>query len=82
MSTTASHSHDALERIQDRLDQLRAESERMEAKLTSEISAIDRELLLADCLNALRIVNTRNLSEGQRAQISGVKIRLREAMRA
>jgi hypothetical protein len=41
---------------------------------------LETELLLADALSALRLVSTRNMSEGQRSQIAGLKKRITQAL--
>lgn len=81
--THAARTHDIIDRLQrmrDDIDaRIRDEEERAE-KLQAELGRYDATLLLADALAALRTVNTRNLSEGQRQQIAGVKERLRRAI--
>ena len=81
--THAARTHDIIDRLQrmrDELDARIADEEARAAKLHDELSRYDATLLLADALAALRTVNTRNLSEGQRQQIAGVKDRLRRAL--
>lgn len=81
--THAARTHDIIDRLQrmrDDIDaRIRDEEERAE-RLQAELGSYDATLLLADALAALRVVNTRNLSEGQRQQIAGVKDRLRRAI--
>lgn len=72
---------DRLIAIRDRIDALLAAEQARTDKLCEELSKIDQTLLLADALAVLRAVPTRNMSEGQRQQISGVKDRIRRAMR-
>ena len=71
---------DRLQRMRDDIDARIADEEARAAKLQDELSRYDATLLLADALAALRVVNTRNLSEGQRQQIAGVKDRIRKAL--
>ena len=70
----------------DPIDRLIAMRERIEAMIAEEqrkadkLSAIERDLLLADALAVLRDVSTDNLSEGKRARVTGVRERLRKAL--
>lgn len=71
---------DRLMAIRDRIDALLEAEQARTDKLCEELSTIDQTLLLADALAVLRAVPTRNMSEGQRAQLAGVKERIRRAM--
>lgn len=66
----------AIDTVLDRLAQLREEEEARLAKLHEH----NAKLLLADALAALRVVDTRKMSDGQKSQIAGVKDRLRRAI--
>ena len=69
MTTHASRSMEALERLERERDAL---NERIEqVKTEAEV-----ELLMADVLALLRDLNTRNWSEGQRTRAQGVKKRI------
>jgi len=71
---------DRLQKMRDDIDARIAEEEERAKKLASIVETHEAALLLADALAALRLVNTRNMSDGQRVQIAGVKDRIRKAI--
>lgn len=83
--THAAKSHDAFERLQELRDELERhakEAEALQGRLERAQREADLALLLADVAGVLRDVDTRNLSEGKRVRLQGVRQRVLEAMRA
>jgi hypothetical protein len=83
MSTHASHTHDVIERLEkmrDRIDELRAEESKRQGVLHAELNEAERELLLADCFQLFRQLPTRNFSESQRLRVHGVLGRLKDQL--
>ena len=75
----ASRSHDAFERLEDIKDQLaalRQKEEALQSILALAQQQAELALLLADIASVLRDYPQRNLSEGQRLRINGVKSRI------
>jgi len=71
---------DRLQTIKDRCDAHLEKAAKAAKKLETEMANLETELLLADALAALRLVSTRNMSEGQRNQIAGLKKRITQAL--
>jgi glutamate-1-semialdehyde aminotransferase len=70
---------------------LREQAKELEAKLAADIAELEAEaeyrnaqaemaLLLADVASVLRDVDTRNLSEGKRVRVQGVRKRVFQAL--
>ncbi len=76
-------SHDAFQRIEERNAEL-AEIAKREADIRSKLeraqAEADMALLLADVASVLRDVDTRNLSEGKRVRVQGVRKRVFQAL--
>jgi energy-coupling factor transporter ATP-binding protein EcfA2 len=82
--TYASKSHEAAEaaeRIRDELQQTFDHIDTLKRQLADAEKQVDLQLLLADLASMLREVPTRNLSEGQRHRLAGLRKRLSD-MRA
>ncbi len=71
---------DRLQTIKDRCEAHLETAARAAERLETEMANLETELLLADALSALRLVSTRNMSEGQRSQIAGLKKRITQAL--
>ncbi|OQW71691.1 MAG: hypothetical protein BVN33_14765 [Proteobacteria bacterium ST_bin13] len=76
-------SHDAFQRIEEANAEL-AEIAKREADIRSKLeraqAEADMALLLADVASVLRDVDTRNLSEGKRVRVQGVRKRVFQAL--
>lgn len=77
MTTHASHSHDAIERLMELRDRLDERIKEEEARREKLIEATELALLMADCVQVLRQIPDRNLSESQRLRVNGVLGRLK-----
>ena len=81
--TFIAKSHDAFQRIEEANAEL-AEIAKREADIRSKLERAQAEadlaLLLADVASVLRDVDTRNLSEGKRIRVQGVRKRVFQAM--
>jgi len=79
----ASRTHEIFQRIEDaeaELAEIRAREADIQTKLDRARQEADLALLLADVASVLREVDTRNLSEGKRLRVQGVKKRVFAAM--
>lgn len=77
--THASRTHEALARAEEIKDQLARSVEHIEAlkaKLDAAEQEIEMQLLLTDLASLLRELPTRNMSEGQRLRLKGLRKRL------
>lgn len=81
----ASRTHEVFQRIEDAQLEL-AEIAKREADIRSKLERAQAEaemaLLLADVASVLRDVDTRNLSEGKRIRVQGVRKRVFQALGA
>jgi hypothetical protein len=82
MTSYIAKSHDAFQRIEEAQAEL-AEIRKREADITSKLERAQAEadlaLLLADVAGVLREVETRQLSEGKRLRLQGVRQRVDQA---
>lgn len=81
--THAAHTHTFFQRIEEAQAELAAIREReaeIQTKLDRAQAEADMALLLADVASVLREVDTRNLSEGKRIRVQGVKKRVFQAL--
>ena len=85
MTTFSHHASRAFDRVQEIVDQishLREKEAELQCKLEFEQRQADMALLLADVSSILKDVDTRNLSEGKRIRLQGVRTRVLDMMRA
>jgi hypothetical protein len=81
--THAATTHDifaALEEAQMRLASIREQEADAASALERAQAAAEMALLLADVAGVLRDVETRNLSEGKRVRLQGVRQRVQQAI--
>lgn len=81
--THAARTHEVFRRIEDAETELAAIREReaeIRTKLERAQAEADLALLLADVASVLRDVDTRNLSEGKRMRVQGVRKRVFQAL--
>lgn len=79
----ASRTHDLFQRIEDaqhELARVQAQEAEIKTKLERALAEAEIALLLADVASVLRDVDTRNLSEGKRVRVQGVKKRVFAAL--
>lgn len=79
----ASRTHDLFARVEEaqaELDAIRAREAETLSKLERAQAEAEIALLLADVASVLRDVDTRNLSEGKRVRVQGVKRRVFAAL--
>lgn len=83
MNSYIAKSHDAFQRMEEANAEL-AEIRKREAETLSKLeraqAEADMALLLADVASVLRDVDTRNLSEGKRVRVQGVRKRVFQAL--
>ena len=81
--THARITHDVFARIEEAQAELAEIAEReadIRSKLERAQAEADMALLLADVASVLRDVDTRNLSEGKRVRVQGVRKRVFQAL--
>jgi hypothetical protein len=79
----AAVTHDVFRRIEEAQAELAEIAEReadIRSKLERAQAEADMALLLADVASVLRDVDTRNLSEGKRVRVQGVRKRVFQAL--
>lgn len=81
--THASRTHELFRRIEEteaELADLRQREAEIQTKLERERAEAEMALLLADVASVLREVDTRNLSEGKRIRVQGIRKRVFQAL--
>jgi hypothetical protein len=81
--TFVSRSHDAFQRIEEaqaELAEIAAREAETRTKLEQAQAEAELALLLADVASVLRDMDTRNLSEGKRVRVQGVRKRVFQAL--
>lgn len=83
MTSHAAHTHSFFQRIEEaeaELADIRKREAEIQTKLERAQAEADLALLLADVASVLREMDTRNLSEGKRIRVQGVKKRVFQAL--